>query len=144
MNDREHESSSMDIPLMENLVISETPPEAVNETEDTIVSPEVKPDVVRFVEDSNIWKSLINLQSKMDRAKSMVFAATSPVPFHYVTVRNIKLFAFLVTLFFIIYHGSQRRFGNNDTCQWLLREGRVQGNNLWQPNGCMMHVYSQS
>ncbi|OWA52722.1 CAS1 domain-containing protein 1 [Hypsibius exemplaris] len=83
-------------------------------------------------------------QAKMSRARSLIFAATSPIPFHYVTMRNIKLFAFLLILVFIIYHGVQRNLGNPDSCQWLLRTGRLQGNTVWQPDGCMMHSYTHA
>ncbi len=30
----------------------------------------------------------------------------------------------------------------SDSCKWLLSDGRFQGNNAWQPYGCMMHKYT--
>lgn len=82
------------------------------------------------------------LQANMERAKNVIFAATSPIPFQYITLRNIKRFAFLLILVFILYHGTQRNRKSNDSCRWLLQGGRMQGGNLWQPDGCMMHLYT--
>ncbi|KAK3082767.1 hypothetical protein FSP39_004725 [Pinctada imbricata] len=30
----------------------------------------------------------------------------------------------------------------NDSCKWLLSDGRFAGYNTWQPYGCMMHTYT--
>jgi len=31
----------------------------------------------------------------------------------------------------------------NDSCKWLLSDGRFPGYSVWQPYGCMIHKYTQ-
>ncbi|XP_041374729.1 N-acetylneuraminate 9-O-acetyltransferase-like [Gigantopelta aegis] len=36
------------------------------------------------------------------------------------------------------------KHAGNDSCEWLLSDGRFPGYNTWQPYGCMMHKYTKS
>ena len=79
----------------------------------------------------------------------------------YFNVNNAKAGAFILVLGFILYHGFiHLKYGKmfeetafnystphflflgNDSCKWLLGDGRYQGYNAWQPYGCMMHHYT--
>jgi hypothetical protein len=33
-------------------------------------------------------------------------------------------------------------FTGNDSCNWLLSDGRFPGYGVWQPYGCMVHKYN--
>ena len=80
-------------------------------------------------------------------------------------VANAKIIALLCVLCMILYHGILKSTNGNlipflsvfigninllfalvvsgtDTCQGLLTRGKYQGNNLWQPYGCMLHTLS--
>jgi hypothetical protein len=57
-------------------------------------------------------------------------------------VQNAKLVAVLLIVGFVVYHGVLRATYGTDSCKWLLSDGRFQGNNVWQPYGCMIHTYS--
>ncbi|XP_046659360.1 LOW QUALITY PROTEIN: N-acetylneuraminate 9-O-acetyltransferase [Homalodisca vitripennis] len=61
-----------------------------------------------------------------------------------INAKNAKFIAFGLILGFILYHGLiHLRYGNN-SCKWLLSDGRYKGDMEWQPYGCMMHKYSQT
>nr|CAD7458913.1 unnamed protein product [Timema tahoe] len=47
---------------------------------------------------------------------------------------------FLYNIFNLTACGWRARI---DSCKWLLSDGRYQGDQEWQPYGCMMHHYSQ-
>ncbi|KAK7590435.1 hypothetical protein V9T40_002048 [Parthenolecanium corni] len=57
--------------------------------------------------------------------------------------RNLKRFAILLTLFFMLYHSYIHMYYGKDSCHWLLSDGRFKNDMGWQPYGCMMHVYSR-
>ncbi|XP_048410768.1 N-acetylneuraminate 9-O-acetyltransferase isoform X1 [Stegostoma tigrinum] len=59
-------------------------------------------------------------------------------------IRNAKLLAISFVLVLTVGHGIHRSYGGGDTCEWLLSSGRFLGENVWQPNGCMMHKYKIS
>ncbi|GCB63273.1 N-acetylneuraminate (7)9-O-acetyltransferase [Scyliorhinus torazame] len=59
-------------------------------------------------------------------------------------IRNAKLLAISFVLVLTAGHGIHRSYGGGDTCEWLLSSGRFLGENVWQPNGCMMHKYKIS
>ncbi|XP_067685782.1 N-acetylneuraminate 9-O-acetyltransferase-like isoform X1 [Haliotis asinina] len=63
---------------------------------------------------------------------------------HYLNVENAKIAAFLMVSGFILYHGVLHLKFGNDSCTWLLSDGRFPGYSTWQPYGCMMHKYSKS
>lgn len=81
----------------------------------------------------------------------------------YFSLRTSKILAFSLITFFIFYHGYLNSFygkiqfisfdhfdkqlipcvkGRN-SCNRLLGEGHVKGDNRWQPFGCMIHKYTQ-
>lgn len=60
----------------------------------------------------------------------------------YFTVKNAKVIAVFLVLLLFLLHSTFRFLGGTDSCQWLLSTGRFLGNNVWQPDGCMMHNYS--
>ncbi|XP_078278719.1 N-acetylneuraminate (7)9-O-acetyltransferase isoform X1 [Rhinoraja longicauda] len=59
-------------------------------------------------------------------------------------IRNAKLLAIGFVLILTAGHGINRSYGGADSCEWLLSGGRFLGENVWQPNGCMMHKYKIS
>ena len=59
-------------------------------------------------------------------------------------MRNAKFIAiFLVTLC-VLYHGSLNSFYGRNSCNRLLGEGHLLGDNEWQPYGCMIHKYTKT
>jgi hypothetical protein len=54
---------------------------------------------------------------------------------------NIKIISAFFLIIIIIYHGYSNLFYNS--CDRLLDQGRIAGNNDWQPNGCMIHKYTK-
>ncbi|XP_064646381.1 N-acetylneuraminate 9-O-acetyltransferase-like isoform X2 [Lineus longissimus] len=62
---------------------------------------------------------------------------------HLFNVNTAKYIAICMVLTFVIYHGALRYKYGNDSCKWLMGDGRFQGHNVWQPYGCMMHHYSR-
>ncbi|KAK4010994.1 N-acetylneuraminate 9-O-acetyltransferase [Daphnia magna] len=56
---------------------------------------------------------------------------------------NAKILAVVLVGCLVGYHGILRFKDGSDTCQGLLTKGRYQGNNLWQPYGCMIHSLSR-
>ncbi|CAH0584540.1 unnamed protein product [Chrysodeixis includens] len=59
-------------------------------------------------------------------------------------VENAKLFAFVLVIGFIGYHGVLHLKYGSDSCTWLLSSGRYKGDHEWQPYGCMLHRYSKT
>ncbi|XP_012941606.2 N-acetylneuraminate 9-O-acetyltransferase [Aplysia californica] len=62
----------------------------------------------------------------------------------YLNVGNAKLVALTMVIAFVLYHGSLHFRYGNDSCKWLMSEGRFPGSNTWQPYGCMMHKYTKT
>ncbi|XP_025108057.1 N-acetylneuraminate 9-O-acetyltransferase-like isoform X2 [Pomacea canaliculata] len=62
----------------------------------------------------------------------------------YINIENAKLVALVIVLGFVGYHGVLHLKYGNDSCRWLLSDGRFPGYNTWQPYGCMMHKYTRS
>ncbi|KAJ8321058.1 hypothetical protein KUTeg_002645, partial [Tegillarca granosa] len=88
---------------------------------------------------------------------------------YYLNIENAKLVALCMVVGFVMYHGVIRlKYGmvfssitysqvinialtadsrtahqRNDSCKWLLSDGRFPGYNVWQPYGCMMHKYTK-
>uniref|UniRef100_A0A3B4B441 NXPE C-terminal domain-containing protein n=1 Tax=Periophthalmus magnuspinnatus TaxID=409849 RepID=A0A3B4B441_9GOBI len=56
----------------------------------------------------------------------------------YFTIKNAKLISLFLALVLLLVHS----FSGSDSCQRLLSTGRFLGNNVWQPEGCMMHTYT--
>ncbi|CAE1229952.1 CASD1 [Acanthosepion pharaonis] len=63
---------------------------------------------------------------------------------HYLNVENAKIVAFVMVVGFIAYHGIIHLKYGNDSCKWLLSDGRFPGYSTWQPYGCMTHKYTKS
>ncbi|XP_006636227.3 N-acetylneuraminate (7)9-O-acetyltransferase [Lepisosteus oculatus] len=63
---------------------------------------------------------------------------------HHFCIKNAKLLAFAAVLVLTVLHCFSRFYGGGDTCEWLLSTGRFLGENVWQPQGCMMHKYRSS
>ncbi|XP_048756375.2 N-acetylneuraminate 9-O-acetyltransferase-like isoform X1 [Ostrea edulis] len=62
---------------------------------------------------------------------------------YYLNVENAKILAFCLVCGFVMYHGVLHLKYGNDSCKWLLSDGRFPGYNTWQPYGCMMHKYTK-
>ncbi|XP_059174219.1 N-acetylneuraminate 9-O-acetyltransferase-like isoform X2 [Physella acuta] len=62
----------------------------------------------------------------------------------YLNVNNAKLVALAMVFAFILYHSTLHFKYGNDSCKWLMSEGRFPGSDSWQPYGCMMHKYSKA
>ncbi|XP_069937480.1 N-acetylneuraminate (7)9-O-acetyltransferase-like, partial [Cherax quadricarinatus] len=62
----------------------------------------------------------------------------------YVNSKIAKIIATGVVICFITYHGFLRAVDGGDSCQRLLSDGRFQGALVWQPYGCMLHMYSNT
>ncbi|XP_066590612.1 N-acetylneuraminate 9-O-acetyltransferase [Prorops nasuta] len=60
-----------------------------------------------------------------------------------ITVTSAKKLATVLVICFICYHGLMHFVYGNDSCTWLLTEGRYKSDKEWQPRGCMMHHYTQ-
>jgi hypothetical protein len=58
-------------------------------------------------------------------------------------MRNAKMVASVFVLVFIFYHGSLNSFYGRNSCNRLLGEGHLLGDNEWQPAGCMIHKYTK-
>ncbi|XP_071148992.1 N-acetylneuraminate (7)9-O-acetyltransferase-like isoform X2 [Mytilus edulis] len=63
---------------------------------------------------------------------------------YYLNIENAKIIALFMVTGFLMYHGVIHLKYSNDTCKWLLSDGRFPGYNTWQPYGCMMHKYTKS
>ncbi|XP_046397120.1 N-acetylneuraminate 9-O-acetyltransferase [Ischnura elegans] len=61
-----------------------------------------------------------------------------------INAKNAKIFALILVLGFIMYHGMLHFRYGIDSCTWLLSDGEYKGSQEWQPYGCMMHHYSQT
>eukprot|EP00062_Callorhinchus_milii_P022902 gi/632981175/ref/XP_007907446.1/ PREDICTED: CAS1 domain-containing protein 1 [Callorhinchus milii] len=57
---------------------------------------------------------------------------------------NAKLLALGAVIILSACHAVHRHYGGGDTCERLLSGGRFLGENVWQPDGCMMHKYKIS
>uniref|UniRef100_A0A8D8DS90 CAS1 domain-containing protein 1 n=1 Tax=Culex pipiens TaxID=7175 RepID=A0A8D8DS90_CULPI len=57
---------------------------------------------------------------------------------------NAKKLALLMVLGFTLYHGFLHLRYGNDSCKWLLSDGRFKGDKEWQPFGCMLHKYTET
>ncbi|XP_043921904.1 N-acetylneuraminate 9-O-acetyltransferase [Protopterus annectens] len=62
----------------------------------------------------------------------------------YFSVKNAKLLAVGAVVLLAVCHAVSRHYGGGDSCEWLLSSGRLLGENVWQPYGCMMHRYKSS
>ncbi|XP_060575546.1 N-acetylneuraminate 9-O-acetyltransferase-like isoform X1 [Ruditapes philippinarum] len=62
---------------------------------------------------------------------------------YYLNVENAKVLAFLMVSGFVVYHGFIHIKYSNDSCKWLLSDGRFPGYGVWQPYGCMTHKYNK-
>lgn len=63
---------------------------------------------------------------------------------HRLTASNAKKVALILVIAFIIYHCILHfNVIHNDSCKWLLSDGRFQGYHVWQPYGCMLHNYTR-
>ncbi|ESP04229.1 hypothetical protein LOTGIDRAFT_180023 [Lottia gigantea] len=63
---------------------------------------------------------------------------------HYLNVENAKIIAFLMVAGFVMYHSIIHLKYGNDSCKWLMSDGRFPGYHTWQPYGCMTHKYTKS
>jgi hypothetical protein len=61
----------------------------------------------------------------------------------YFHIKNAKFIALSLVIFFVIYHGFLNSFYGRNSCNRLLGEGHIFGDNEWQPFGCMMHKYKK-
>ncbi|CAL1590013.1 unnamed protein product [Knipowitschia caucasica] len=61
---------------------------------------------------------------------------------HYFSIKTSKVISVLLVLVLLVLHATSRLLYGSDSCQWLLSTGRFLGNNMWQPDGCMMHQYT--
>lgn len=78
-----------------------------------------------------------------ERAKKEDISFDS-VFFRLFNARNAKLIAIASLLLVGAYHMLLHLSLGEDTCIGLLREGRYQGDHIWQPYGCMLHMYSRA
>ncbi|KAK3593520.1 hypothetical protein CHS0354_037045 [Potamilus streckersoni] len=62
---------------------------------------------------------------------------------YYLNVENAKILAFVMVVGFLMYHSVIHLKYGNDSCKWLLSDGRFPGYGVWQPYGCMMHKYTK-
>lgn len=63
---------------------------------------------------------------------------------HLITASNAKKVAITLVITFTIYHCILHlNVIHNDSCKWLLSDGRFQGYHVWQPYGCMLHNYTR-
>ncbi|BFZ21935.1 hypothetical protein BsWGS_24974 [Bradybaena similaris] len=62
----------------------------------------------------------------------------------YLNVNNAKLVALAMVVAFVMYHEILHFKYGNDSCKWLMSEGRFPGRDTWQPYGCMMHKYTRA
>ncbi|XP_033847414.1 N-acetylneuraminate 9-O-acetyltransferase [Periophthalmus magnuspinnatus] len=60
----------------------------------------------------------------------------------YFTIKNAKLISLFLALVLLLVHSFSGLLNGSDSCQRLLSTGRFLGNNVWQPEGCMMHTYT--
>jgi hypothetical protein len=58
--------------------------------------------------------------------------------------RNAKLITVVSLVLVGAYHMLLHLSLGEDSCIGLLREGRYQGDHIWQPYGCMLHMYSRA
>ena len=58
--------------------------------------------------------------------------------------RNAKLIAAVSMTLVAVYHVIVRFSFSQDSCTGLLQDGRYQGAHVWQPYGCMLHIYSRA
>uniref|UniRef100_A0A914WER7 Cas1p 10 TM acyl transferase domain-containing protein n=1 Tax=Plectus sambesii TaxID=2011161 RepID=A0A914WER7_9BILA len=64
--------------------------------------------------------------------------------FRLFNARNAKVIAIACLLLVGAYHMLLHLSLGEDSCIGLLREGRYQGDHIWQPYGCMLHMYSRA
>ncbi|OWF42418.1 CAS1 domain-containing protein 1-like [Mizuhopecten yessoensis] len=69
-------------------------------------------------------------------------SSTTPEITYYLNIENAKILAFTMVMGFVMYHSVIHMKYGNDSCKWLLSDGRFPGYNTWQPYGCMMHKYN--
>ncbi|XP_030644995.1 N-acetylneuraminate (7)9-O-acetyltransferase [Chanos chanos] len=62
----------------------------------------------------------------------------------YFSIKNAKLLSLAAVILLTVFHSASRYYGGSDTCEWLLSNGRFLGENVWQPDGCMMHKYKST
>lgn len=61
----------------------------------------------------------------------------------YFQIRTAKFITLVLIIVFSIYHGYLNLYYGRNSCNRLLGEGHVLGDNEWQPFGCMMHKYNK-
>lgn len=61
----------------------------------------------------------------------------------YFDFKYAKYLSILFVCLFILYHGYLNSFYGRNSCNRLLEEGHILGNNEWQPFGCMIHKYNK-
>ena len=61
----------------------------------------------------------------------------------YFDFKYAKYLTILLITLFILYHGYLNIFYGRNSCNRLLDEGHILGNNEWQPFGCMIHKYDK-
>ncbi|XP_052813330.1 N-acetylneuraminate 9-O-acetyltransferase-like isoform X2 [Mya arenaria] len=73
--------------------------------------------------------------------KSSSATATHEITY-YLNIENAKILAFIMVSGFVVYHGFIHVTYSDDSCKWLLSDGRFPGYGVWQPYGCMIHKYT--
>jgi hypothetical protein len=62
----------------------------------------------------------------------------------YFNMKNAKYIAIFMCTIFVFYHGSLNSLYGRNSCNRLLGEGHLMSDNEWQPNGCMIHKYTNN
>lgn len=62
----------------------------------------------------------------------------------HINMRNFKFVVFFLVFLFIFYHGYLNSFYGRNSCNRLLGQGHIKGDNEWQPFGCMIHKYTKN
>ncbi|KAM4706036.1 N-acetylneuraminate (7)9-O-acetyltransferase isoform 3-T3 [Rhinophrynus dorsalis] len=60
------------------------------------------------------------------------------------SVRNAKILALGAVLLISVCHAVSWGYSRDDTCEYLISNGRFLGQNVWQPYSCMLHKYKSS
>lgn len=89
---------------------------------------------MKSLEEQEANKTLIN-KNDVDTSQEFI---------RYLNFKNAKLLAVLLVVLFTVYHGYLNSFYGRNSCNRLLGEGHLLGNNEWQPFGCMIHNYKEN
>lgn len=92
------------------------------------------------VDEAESKKKLIN---KIEKINEIEFEVDDKEFLKYLNSQNAKILAVIFIIFFTIYHGYLNSNYGRNSCNRLLGEGHMLGNNEWQPYGCMIHKYTQ-